>query len=115
MTTVARRSKASAGNPAISSFDYPRPEALRPRLAAGLPHARNCYSRLTVLGIRAGLTHCNSSQCTDMRVARMSRITDIISRSALHNVESSWQRELAESIGNFAARAQQARQHRPRS
>jgi hypothetical protein len=95
--------QAFAGNPAISSFDHSRPEALRPRLAAGLPHARNCYSRLTVLGIRAGLTHCNSSQCTDMRLARMSRITDISARRAPDDVESSWQREPTESIGNFAA------------
>jgi hypothetical protein len=73
--------QASAGNPAISSFDHSRPEALRPRLAAGLPHARNCYSGLTVLGIRAGLTHCNSSQCTDIRVVLMSRITDTRSRA----------------------------------
>jgi hypothetical protein len=45
----------------------------------------------------------------------MSRITDINSRGALHNVESSWRRELTESIGNFAAKAQQSRQHTPRS
>jgi hypothetical protein len=34
-----------------------------------------------------------------MRVALVSRITDIILRGAPDNVESSWQRELTESIG----------------
>jgi hypothetical protein len=33
----------------------------------------------------------------------MSRITDMIRGSALDNVESSWRRELTESIGIFAA------------
>ena len=45
----------------------------------------------------------------------MSRITDIYLRGAPDNVESSCERELTESIGYFAALAQQSRQRRSRS
>lgn len=71
MTTHAHRSERPPATP-LSSFEsagertFPRPEALRPHLAVGLPHARNRYSRITVLGIRAGITHCNSSQSGDI-------------------------------------------------
>ena len=71
MTTHAHHSERPPATP-LSSFEsagertFPRPEALRPHLAVGLPHARNRYSRITVLGIRADITHCNSSQVGDM-------------------------------------------------
>lgn len=70
MTTHAHRSERPPATP-LSSFKsagertFPRPEALRPHLAVGLPHARNRYSRITVLGIRAAITHCNSSPSGD--------------------------------------------------
>jgi len=82
MTTHAHRSERPPATP-LSSFEsagertFPRPEALRPHLAAGLPHARNRYSRITVLGIRARLTHCNSSHGGDIVSCALSPSADM--------------------------------------